>query len=240
MPFWSGAAYNYVKEVHPRYVLLNARVVNGLLLEQWDHDYVDTKHESRKHLLDEKHWETAKFTMLVFCPFDTTAGGYSKGMTFGDFYRGECSTDGRLCSFLSRSRTKLAQYKTAKKNDNPKNVVKSDATKEVKELRRKAENYFKGKIDLRLRLIFLLGFIDRSKIPKHQGPIQFVEGTKTQWTCELGILDGHQPNAIKNLRDAFPAFQDGDKDDFTSLVNYIRPHKAKPTHERLLKDKKMK
>ena len=108
MPWWSGAVYNFVKKVEPKYVVLRARAVNGLVLNTWDHHAVDTA--SRSHLLTDDHWKTANFTMFVFCPFNTKKGGRNPDegtMTFGDFYPGECSPDGRLCSFLSRSRTKL-------------------------------------------------------------------------------------------------------------------------------------
>ena len=42
--------------------------------------------------------------------FSTKEGGLSPGdgkMTFPDFYPGECSADGRLCSFLSREGTRI-------------------------------------------------------------------------------------------------------------------------------------
>ena len=74
MPWWSGAVYNTIRKVKPKYVILKARVVNGLMLNTLDHiDHVDTA--SRSHLLEESHWKTANFTMFVYCPFDTTLGG---------------------------------------------------------------------------------------------------------------------------------------------------------------------
>lgn len=131
MPWWGGAVYNFVKKVEPKYVTLRVRAVNGLLLntKAWDHHAVDTA--SRSHLLTEDHWKQADFTMFVFCPFNTTLGGRNPGegtMTFVDFYPGECSPDGRLCSFLSRSRTKLF----------PKDAA-ADA-----DLNTKSKTYFRG------------------------------------------------------------------------------------------------
>ena len=49
-------------------------------------------------------------TNCFFVNLCTKEGGLSLGdgkMTFPDFYPGECSADGRLCSFLSREGTKL-------------------------------------------------------------------------------------------------------------------------------------
>ena len=85
---------------------MKARVTNGIKLADWDHDRVNvTAHQD---WLDQEWWANQPFTMFVFCPFDTTKGGLNGGdgtMTFPDFYSGECSADGRLCSFLSRSGT---------------------------------------------------------------------------------------------------------------------------------------
>ena len=108
MPWWSGAVFNYIKHVDEKYVVLKARAVNGILLDQWDHDFANTA--AHPEWLDPDYWQTAPFTMFVFCPFDVSQGGLSPGqgtMTFPDFYRAECSPDGRLCSFLSRIGTKL-------------------------------------------------------------------------------------------------------------------------------------
>lgn len=108
MPWWSGATHNFIPRVEPDYIILKARVVSGLLLDRWSHDFVDI--QERRELLDPDYWKTADFTLFVFCPFDTTkggTGGYKGTMTFADFYPSECSSDGRLCSFLSRSETKL-------------------------------------------------------------------------------------------------------------------------------------
>ena len=106
VPIWGGAVYNFVKQVHDNYIVLKARVTNGIKLADWDHDRVNvTAHQD---WLDQEWWANQPFTMFVFCPFDTTKGGLNGGdgtMTFPDFYSGECSSDGRLCSFLSRSGT---------------------------------------------------------------------------------------------------------------------------------------
>ena len=81
-------------------------MTNGIKLADWDHDRVNvTAHED---WTEKDWWADQPFTMFVFCPFDTTKGGLDGGdgtMTFPDFYTGECSNDGRLCSFLSRSGT---------------------------------------------------------------------------------------------------------------------------------------
>ena len=108
MPWWSGAVFNYIKQVEPNYITLKARAVSGVHLNQWTHHSIDTaKHP---YLLDSKYWRKSPFTFFVFCPFSTKEGGLSPGegkMSFPDFYPGECSADGRLCSFLSREGTKI-------------------------------------------------------------------------------------------------------------------------------------
>ena len=78
--------------------------------------------------------------------------------------------------------------------------------------------------------IILEGFIDRSSTTANHGPIEFVEGNKGTWTCETGILPGHQPDAIVKLRAYFkPAFGSGD---FSNLLAYMRPDINKPSaHE---------
>ena len=230
MPLWSGATYNYVNEVRSNYITIRARVVNGVALKKWKHHFVDI--EKRKHLVDADYWKTANFTMLVFCPFDTTKGGSTKGngkMTFGDFYPGECSNDGRLCSFLSRSRTKLFPDGLDEDSDDDSDKKAKRLTKRCK--RTKACTYFRGKsyaYPSALRL--LLGYIDRSCSPKEQGPIELVERQPDQWTCETGILEGHQPNAIERLMQAFPVFKDGD---FSRLIDYMRPNEKRPPHAEL-------
>ena len=79
------------------------------------------------------------------------------------------------------------------------------------------------------------GFIDRSALPRYQGPYgkDIVEGKDGQdvWTCETGVLDGHVPNAIENLKNAFPIFAEGD---FSKLVHFIRDHKLVPNVNRLV------
>lgn len=106
IPIWGGAKFNFVKQVHDKYIVLKARVTNGIQLAEWDHDRVNVT--AHPDWLDQEWWADQPFTMFVFCPFDTTKGGLEGGdgtMTFPDFYKGECSNDGRLCSFLSRSGT---------------------------------------------------------------------------------------------------------------------------------------
>ena len=76
MPWWTGAVFNYIREVRSKYVILKARVVNGVLLEKWKHDFVD--HNIRTNLLEQGYWENRPFTMLVFCPFDTTKAGLDR------------------------------------------------------------------------------------------------------------------------------------------------------------------
>ena len=76
------------------------------------------------------------------------------------------------------------------------------------------------------------GYIDRSSDKNKHGPVEFVEGKKDIWTCETGILPGHQPDAISKLRTYFkPAFGNGD---FKNLLAYLRPDHNKPTVDKLL------
>ena len=131
MPWWSGAVFNFIPRVQDDYIILKARVVSGLLLDKWSHDFVNV--DKQPELLDPEYWKIADFTLFVFCPFDTTKGGspYVDGtMTFADFYPSECSPDGRLCSFLSRSKTKLFRE----------SVKKPDKNK----IEKQAIRYFKG------------------------------------------------------------------------------------------------
>ena len=112
MPWWSGAVFNYVKEVAPSYVVLKVRAANGVHLTDWNHVSVDT--DQHPEWINPNYWKTAKFTLFVFCPFDTKLGGSNPGegrMTFPDFYPSECSSDGRLCSFLSRKGTRAFRYR---------------------------------------------------------------------------------------------------------------------------------
>ena len=51
------------------------------------------------------------------------------------------------------------------------------------------------------------GFIDRSSDVSEQGPYEIRmrdkeanEEVTDQYTCETGILDGHHPNAIHNMK----------------------------------------
>ena len=99
-------------------------MANYINAESWEHQ-LDL--EANPNYLDPNFWKDTDFTMFVFCPFDVTLGGLTGGegkMTFGDFYPGEQSADGRLWSFLSREGTRV--YK------------KADPTK---------SSYFKGYID---------------------------------------------------------------------------------------------
>ena len=71
MPWWSGAVFNYIKQVEPNYITLKARAVSGTHLNQWTHHSIDTaKHPQ---LLDLKFWRQSPFTFFVFCPFNTKA-----------------------------------------------------------------------------------------------------------------------------------------------------------------------
>ena len=45
-----------------------------------------------------------------------------------------------------------------------------------------------------------LGFIDRSTKLNETGPVTFETGIKDTWTCETGILPGHHPNALYNMK----------------------------------------
>ena len=105
MPWWSGAVSNYIEEVEPTYVTLKVRAVNGAKLANWTHHSVDTVYHADWLTVD--FWkDDPQFTLFVFCPFNTKEGGFTSGngtMRFPDFYNGECSPDGRLCSFMSRT-----------------------------------------------------------------------------------------------------------------------------------------
>ena len=110
MPWWSGAVFNYIQEVEPTYVTLKVRAVNGVKLSSWTHHSVDTVNHAE--WLTPEFWQKAPFTMFVFCPFNTKEGGATSGagtMEFPDFYKAECSPDGRLCSFLSRRGTVISR-----------------------------------------------------------------------------------------------------------------------------------
>jgi len=204
MPVWTGGVFNFVKAVYPKYVTLKARVANLLSVADWPFGRVDpTMHPQ---WLEETYWKTADFTLFVFCPFDVTRGGVSKGdgkMTFSDFYPGEHSDDGMLWSFYSREGTRV--YK-------PKKCLWNDDNTEFKCVWR--SSYFKG-------------FMDRSPRKNETGPIDFSTDFETEvdYSCETGILDGHQVNAIANLRSHFSAFDA----DFRNMVNYLRNPPFNPT-----------
>lgn len=213
LPLWGGGVFNYVKDVQEKYIVLKARVTNAVPVEagrakdKWEHARVDL--EKRPELKDPDFWATSPFTMFVFCPFDITMGGFEEGksqgrMTFPDFYPSECSPDGLMCSFLSRSNT-FAVRDYASQTD----------AKKIEQF--KISAYFKG-------------FIDRSSDDKNQGPydIKMREGNEDvtdQYTCETGILDGHHPNAIHNMKTYFHVFKDGD---FKQMVNYMRTNNLTP------------
>ena len=159
-----------------------------------------------------------KIKYFTASPYQGGRNGNDGTMTFGDFYSGGCSEDGRLCSFLSRSRTKLFRNQECSATGSSKGC----------------SNFFKGKLKFLSGFITTSGFIDRSALPKYQGPYgkDIVEGKDGQdvWTCETGVLDGHVPNAIENLKNAFPIFAEGD---FSKLVHFIRDHKLVPNVNRL-------
>ena len=58
--------------------------------------------------------------------------------------------------------------------------------------------------------------------------MSFTEGSLGDWTCEVGMLPGHNPNAIENMQNHFPAFADGD---FAKMVEYLRPHPDVPKED---------
>ena len=63
-----------------------------------------------------------------------------------------------------------------------------------------------------------------------QGPITLVANTPDQWSCETGLLPGHNPVAINNMMNYFEMFKDGD---FSTMLSYLRPHKDLPDVEEL-------
>ena len=109
MPWWSGAVENDILEVEDKYVSLSVKLYNGQALNDWTHHSVDI--ENNPDYVNQTWWETdPSFTFFLFCPFNTTLGGYKTGegrMRFQDFYSGKCSDDGRLCTFLSRPGTRI-------------------------------------------------------------------------------------------------------------------------------------
>ena len=110
MPTWTGAVFHFIKHVHDSYIVLKARVSNLVNAADWQHDRIDT--DAHPEYLSPAYWETANFTLFVWCPFDVTLGGLEGGngkITFQDFYDGEHSEDGFLWSFYSRADTKLTR-----------------------------------------------------------------------------------------------------------------------------------
>ena len=94
---------------------MKARVSNLLKAETWDFDTVDTK--AHPEYLEPTYWQSADFTLFIWCPFDVTKGGFNRNdgkITVPDFYPAQQSADGRLWSFLSRSKTKLYKVSRSK------------------------------------------------------------------------------------------------------------------------------
>ena len=115
MPWWSGAVSNEILVVEPTHVSLKVRVVNGVRLKSSGMSHISVDTEKHSEWLKPETWERQQFTMFVFCPFNTKRGGHTSGkgtMTFPAFYDSECSTDGRLCSFLSREGTVISRNET--------------------------------------------------------------------------------------------------------------------------------
>lgn len=197
MPVWTGGNFNFVKQVYHKYIVLKARVASLLSVESWQFDRVD--HEAHPEYLSVDYWKTADFTLFVYCPFDVTLGGVTGNtgkMVFPDFYPGEHSDDGFLWTFLSRAGTNLYKNPAMKCTDAEPPVCTHRSA------------YFKG-------------FIDRSEDPSSQGPItyntDFISGT--DYSCETGILPGHQPTALYNLKAYFPIFKEGN---FKDMIHYLR------------------
>lgn len=185
IPIWGGATNNFVKRVESKYIILKARVTNGKKLAEWEHDRVDL--DVHPDYTDNAWWGTQPFTMFVWCPFDTRKGGVDPAanegtMTFGDFYPGECSPDGKMCSFLSRDG--VHAWRTPESTAKVGEGLAGTA--------------------------FFKGYIDRSAVEAEQGPIALEANKKDQWSCETGLLPGHHPDAINNMMQYFEMFKDGD------------------------------
>lgn len=198
IPVWAGGVFNFIKAVFPSYIVIKARVANLLGAAQWPFDKVDM--DNNPQYADQNYWKTADFTLFVFCPFDVRLGGMNKTgqMTFPDFYPGEHSSDGMLWSFLSREGTKLDRGSRCTTDPNT------------------------GEIKCSWKSSYFKGFLDRSPNANEQGPISYSTDFKTEedWSCETGILPGHQPHAIHNMQYYYPTFADGS---FKTMINYLRP-----------------
>jgi len=198
IPVWGGGTFNFVKQVKPDYITLKARISNLANAETWSHDQVDTV--SHPEYLDPEWWKDQDFTVFVWCPFDVTKGGFNGQngvMNFGDFYPAEHSADGHMWSFLSRSQTKLWKKPICERDETSGEMVCSYKS-----------TYFKV-------------FADRSSDPDHQGPVAYSTDFESgvDYTCETGILPGHQKFAIQNMVNIYPIFQNGT---FGQMVNYFR------------------
>ena len=216
IPIWGGAVNNFVRRVESKYIVLKARVTNGHKLSDWSHDRVDLV--AHPDYSSNDWWGTQPFTMFIWCPFDTRKGGLNPDegtMTFGDFYPGECSPDGKMCSFLSREGVHAYRSPDANVNAGLAGTA-----------------FFKGTLLglIDQILIQLKGYIDRSETVAEQGPITLVANTPDQWSCETGLLPGHNPVAINNMMNYFEMFKDGD---FSTMLSYLRPHKDLPDVEEL-------
>ncbi|CBY18098.1 unnamed protein product [Oikopleura dioica] len=186
LPVWAGGVFNFVKKVMPSYVVLKGSVRNLLKLGEWEFDHIDeSKHPD---WVDPNFWQTADFTLFVWCPWNVTLGGpdgSSGKIIFPDFYDGEHSDDGTLWTFYSREGTRLYKAKDPSKS-----------------------SYFKG-------------YADRSSDSAFHGPITIDTSfqTSVDFTCETGVLPGHQKNMLAKYTENFPIFEDGD---FRKMVYYIR------------------
>ena len=83
---------------------------------------------------------------------------------------------------------------------------------------------------------YFQGFIDRSSNSTEWGPNDIQKG-RGEYTCETGILPGHQPTAIQDLMDNFDIFFGGD---FTKMTNYLRGSNNKDVRKLKKKLKLMK
>ncbi|CBY36479.1 unnamed protein product [Oikopleura dioica] len=216
MPIWAGGNFNFIKKVYPSYFVMKARVSNLLKAETWDFDTVDTK--AHPEYLEPTYWQSADFTLFIWCPFDVTKGGFNRNdgkITVPDFYPAQQSADGRLWSFLSRSKTKL--YKS------PRCIPNAET----------------GDVECTFKSSYYQAFVDRSMDPDEQGPVdintEIVAGET--WTCETGILPGHQKYAITGLMNYYEMFSNGT---FEMMPKYFRDPPAHLTDPLPIVQKKKK
>jgi hypothetical protein len=68
---------------------------------------------------------------------------------------------------------------------------------------------------------YFKGYADRSSDSAFHGPITIDTSfqTSVDYTCETGVLPGHQKNMLAKYAENFPIFADGD---FRKMVFYIR------------------